>query len=92
MEIFINPKTAMQQYHDFKEKHPNHLLLFRAGDSYKAYEDDAHTLEKVLGIGIYNQHTPEKWLHVAEFPHHALDTYLPRLIRAGYKVGITDVS
>jgi len=86
----------MRQFHDLKEKHPNALLLFRCGDFYETYNEDAKTCAKTLGItltwrnskGAHDYHTYEGAM--AGFPHHALDTYLPKLIRAGLRVAICD--
>ena len=68
--------------------YPNALLLFRTGDNYTCYEEDAMTAAAVLQLtDIYG--TPDK-ISVARFPHHCLDSYLPRLIRAGHRIAICD--
>lgn len=77
----------MKQYREIKANHPERLLLFRCGDFYEAYEEDAEKCAKVLGITLTNNKAGYK---MAGFPHHALDSYLPKLIRANYKVAICD--
>ena len=82
----------MQQFFSFKEKYPDALLLFRCGDFYETYCDDAVTASKILGITLTkrNNGAGVKGDEMAGFPHHALDTYLPKLIRAGRRVAICD--
>ena len=85
----------MRQFHDIKAKHPDALLLFRCGDFYETYEKDADNAAKTLGITLTwrNTNMPDFDTYkgaMAGFPHHALDTYLPKLIRAGYRVAICD--
>src|SRR3712207_2060483 len=82
----------MKQFFDMKHKHPDALLLFRCGDFYETYGDDAVECSRILGITLTRRNnggntgeTP-----MAGFPHHALDTYLPKLIRAGKRVAICD--
>lgn len=78
-------------YKQFKKEHPDAVILMRCGDFYETYEDDAVTCHKELDITLTNINRPNgTFIRVAGFPHFALDTYLPRLIRAGYKVCITD--
>lgn len=76
----------MKQYQELKEKHPDATLLFRCGDFYECYHDDAETTAQVLGITL----TKRCNIRMAGFPHHALDTYLPKLIRKGLRVAICD--
>lgn len=76
----------MKQFQELKANHPNATILFRCGDFYEAYQEDAEVVSKKLGITIANK----KDIKVAGFPFHALDTYLPRLIRAGLRVAICD--
>ncbi len=76
----------MRQYNDLKAKRPDSLLLFRCGDFYETYEEDAKECAKILGITL----TKKDDVSMAGFPHHALDTYLPKLIRAGKRVAICD--
>ena len=81
----------MKQYHDLKAKHPDAILLFRCGDFYETYCADAVTAAQVLGITLTRRNNKgQASTEMAGFPHHALDTYLPRLIRAGYRVAICD--
>ena len=84
----------MKQFYDFKAKHPDALLLFRCGDFYETYGDDAVAAADILGITLTKRGTGgskrENDTAMAGFPHHALDTYLPKLIRAGRRVAICD--
>ena len=84
----------VQQYLDLKKKHPNAILLFRCGDFYETYKDDAVKASKILGITLTKSNGRKddegKPLAMAGFPYHALDTYLPKLIRAGERVAICD--
>ncbi len=81
----------MRQYNKIKSKYPDAVLLFRVGDFYETFSSDAITTAKVLGI-ILTKRANGKASHIelAGFPHHALDTYLPKLVRAGYRVAICD--
>ncbi len=80
-----------KQYDDFKSKHPDALLLLRCGDFYEAYDDDAEDCGKILGVTVRMYHeTESNDIKVVGFPHHALDAYLPKLIRAGRRVAICD--
>lgn len=81
-------KTVKEQWDDLKQKHPEALLLFRCGDFYETYEEDAECASEVLGITL-TVRTADK-TRMAGFPYHALDTYLPKLIRAGKRVAICD--
>ena len=76
----------IKQYADLKAKHPDALLLFRCGDFYETYEDDAKAAADILGITL----TKRDSIRMAGFPYHALDTYLPKLIRSGKRVAICD--
>ena len=82
----------MKQFFDFKAKYPEALLLFRCGDFYETYCEDAVTASRILGITLTkrNNGAGAKGDEMAGFPHHALDTYLPKLIRAGKRVAICD--
>ena len=83
----------MKQFFDLKSKHPDALLLFRCGDFYETYGEDAVTTSKVLGITLTRRNNGKNGaadLEMAGFPYHALDTYLPRLVRAGFRVAICD--
>ena len=81
----------MKQFFTFKAEHPEAVLLFRCGDFYETYGDDALIASKVLGIVLTKRSsaTPGA-IPMAGFPHHSLETYLPRLVRAGYKVAVCD--
>ena len=82
----------MKQFFDLKAKHPDAVLLFRCGDFYETYCEDAVTAASILGITLThrNNGASGKGDEMAGFPHHALDTYLPKLIRAGKRVAICD--
>lgn len=75
-----------KQYDELKKKHPDAILLMRCGDFYETYYEDAETVAEVLGITLTKQ--GDKYM--AGFPAHALDSYLPRLVRAGKRVAICD--
>ena len=82
----------MKQFFDLKAKHPDAVMLFRCGDFYETYCEDAITAAKILGITLTHRNNGAgvKGDEMAGFPHHALDTYLPKLIRAGKRVAICD--
>jgi DNA mismatch repair protein MutS len=82
----------MKQFFELKAKHPDAVLLFRCGDFYETYAQDAVEASQILGITLTkrNNGNQTKSLEMAGFPHHALDTYLPKLIRAGRRVAICD--
>ena len=82
----------MKQFYDFKAQHPDALLLFRCGDFYETYADDAVAASEILGITLTkrNNGNSAPSTAMAGFPYHALDTYLPRLVRAGRRVAICD--
>ena len=81
----------MKQFFDLKAKNPDAVLLFRCGDFYETYSSDAVTAAKVLGITLTRRNNKnQESTEMAGFPYHALDTYLPRFIRAGYRVAICD--
>lgn len=81
--------SIMKQWKELKGKHPDALLLFRIGDFYEMYKQDAKRGSEVLGITLTKKNE-SKDFHLAGFPHQALDTYLPKLIRAGERVAICD--
>ena len=89
-----NVPPIIKQYNDLKQKHPDALLLFRCGDFYETYKEDAVKVSNILGITLtkHSKRMDEegKPLKMAGFPYHALDTYLPKLIRAGERVAICD--
>lgn len=84
----------VKQFYELKAKHPDAVLLFRCGDFYETYSDDAEEASRILGITLTKssktKDKDDKPLAMAGFPHHALDTYLPKLIRAGKRVAICD--
>ena len=89
-----NVPPIIKQYNDLKQKHPDALLLFRCGDFYETYKEDAVKASNILGITLtkHSKRMDEegKPLKMAGFPYHALDSYLPKLIRAGERVAICD--
>ncbi|MCQ2318032.1 MAG: DNA mismatch repair protein MutS [Bacteroidales bacterium] len=86
-----NDTPLMKQYYAFKAKYPEAMLLFRVGDFYETYGEDAVKSSKILGIVLTKHHNSnDKGINLAGFPHHALDTYLPKLVRAGLKVAICE--
>lgn len=81
----------MKQYIEMKKKHPDAVLLFRVGDFYETFSDDAITASEILGITLTRRaNGAAAYVELAGFPHHALDTYLPRLVRAGKRVAICE--
>lgn len=81
----------MRQYFDIKAKHPDAILLFRVGDFYEMYGEDAVVGAEIVGIvQTKKANGPGQFIEMAGFPHHALDTYLPKLVRAGRRVAICD--
>ena len=88
------PEPVIKQFLDLKKKHPDALLLFRIGDFYETYKQDAVKSSEILGITLTRSSTRKddegKPLQMAGFPFHALDTYLPKLVRAGQRVAICE--
>ncbi|HPJ50148.1 MAG TPA: DNA mismatch repair protein MutS [Proteiniphilum sp.] len=81
----------MKQYVEIKKKHPDAILLFRVGDFYETFSDDAIIAAEILGITLTRRaNGAAQFVELAGFPHHALDTYLPKLVRAGKRVAICD--
>lgn len=81
----------MKQFNEIKEKHPDAILLFRVGDFYETFSDDAIDAAEILGITLTRRaNGAAQFIELAGFPHHALDTYLPKLVRAGRRVAICD--
>ncbi|UJH69255.1 DNA mismatch repair protein MutS [Allomuricauda sp. SCSIO 65647] len=80
----------MQQYNAIKTKHPDALLLFRVGDFYETFGEDAIKASKILGIVLTHRNNGGDQTELAGFPHHSLNTYLPKLVRAGERVAICD--
>ena len=77
-------------WESMKAKHPDSILLFRCGDFYESYDIDAKIISEVLGITLTRTSRKDITAQMAGFPHHALDSYLPRLVRAGKRVAICD--
>ena len=90
----MESNNVYDQYCELKSKHPDAVLLFRTGDSYETYEDDAKDAAEILGItltkNINNKNKQGKFLQTASFSYTKLDLYLPKLIRAGKRVAICD--
>lgn len=81
----------MKQYHEIKGKYPDALLLFRVGDFYETFEEDAVKTSKILGIVLTKRaNGAASYVSLAGFPHHSLETYLPKLVRAGQRVAVCD--
>ncbi|MBU1098261.1 MAG: DNA mismatch repair protein MutS [Bacteroidetes bacterium] len=81
----------MAQYNKIKEQNPDMLLLFRVGDFFETFDEDAKTASKVLGITLTKRSNGKAGnVPLAGFPHHAIDTYLPKLVRAGYRVAVCE--
>ena len=88
-EIVLTP--MMKQFLDLKAKHPDAVMLFRCGDFYETYGDDAITASKVLGIVLTKRsNAAPDAVAMAGFPYHSLESYLPKLVRAGHKVAVCD--
>ena len=88
--IYWQPRDLVKPYMDLKKRHPDSVILFRSGDFYKALNSDAAKVSETLGIALIHPNDPNNGHLVAGFPHHALDAYLPKLIRAGMRVAIAD--
>lgn len=87
----IAATPLMKQYQEMKKKHPDAILLFRVGDFYEIFGEDAVTASDVLGITLTRRANGKKSsVELAGFPHHALDTYIPKLVRAGHRVAICE--
>ncbi|HPT32128.1 MAG TPA: DNA mismatch repair protein MutS, partial [Prolixibacteraceae bacterium] len=81
----------MKQYYSVKAKHPDAVLLFRVGDFYETFGDDAIKAADILGITLTRRaNGSASYVELAGFPYHALDTYLPKLVRAGQRVAICE--
>lgn len=96
IEVGIAPKrevctsALLKQYAEMKVKHPDAILLWRVGDFYEVLAEDAEKASEILGITLTKRKTPTEEHYLAGFPHHALDTYLPKLVRAGKRVAICE--
>ena len=84
------PSALAKAWESMKAKHPDSILLFRCGDFYGSFADDAKILSEVLGITLTRTSAKDITAQQAAFPAHALDTYLPKLVRAGKRVAICD--
>ena len=80
----------MKQYFGVKEKYPGAILLFRVGDFYETFGEDAITASQVLGIVLTKRNNGGADIELAGFPYHSMDLYLPRLVKAGYRVAICE--
>lgn len=90
----IELSPMLKQFYELKSENPEALLLFRTSDFYETYSEDAEEASKILGITLtkssIRKDKDNKPLILAAFPHHALDTYLPKLIRAGKRIAICE--
>ena len=87
----VKETPLMKQYNDIKAKYPDAILLFRVGDFYETFGEDAIKAAKILGITLTKRANGQAtFIELAGFPHHSVDTYLPKLVRAGYRVAICD--
>lgn len=88
----LSEKTPLEkQYEEMKVKHPDAILLFRVGDFYECFKEDAVKASELLGITLTRRaKSKSEFVELAGFPHHALDTYLPKLVRAGHRVAICE--
>jgi len=80
----------MKQYFQMKAKYPDAILLFRVGDFYETFGEDAVIASKILGIILTNRNNGGSKIELAGFPHHSMETYLPKLVKAGYRVAVCD--
>ena len=80
----------MKQYFEVKQKHPDAILLFRVGDFYETFGEDAIKASRILGIVLTARNNGGSDIELAGFPHHSLDLYLPKLVKAGYRVAICE--
>ena len=87
-----NPAATplMTQYYAVKAKYPDAILLFRIGDFYETFSEDAVKTSRALGITLTSRNNGGADVELAGFPHHSIDLYLPRLVRAGYRVAICE--
>src|SRR3990167_3180134 len=86
----ITETPMMRQYNEIKRQHKDALLFFRMGDFYELFFEDAKLASKVLGITLTSRSKGEGAIHMAGVPHHAAESYIRRLIKAGHKVAICD--
>lgn len=88
--ITMQTTPMHEQYLQIRKKYPDCILLFRLGDFYEAFDEDAKTVSKVLGITLTGRGKSENRIPMAGIPHHALKQYLPKLVKSGYKVALAD--
>lgn len=86
----ISDASPMSQFKKLKKKHPDAVLLMRVGDFYECFAEDAEVAADILGITLTRRKKGKESIALAGFPHHALDTYLPKLVRAGKRVAICE--
>ena len=89
-EQAAEPSALAKAYESMKAKHTDAILLYRCGDFYEAFGEDAKAVSDVLGITLTRRNAKDITAQMAGFPHHALDSYLPKLVRAGKRVAICD--
>ena len=89
-EVVGEPSPLARQYGEMKAKHPDAILLFRVGDFYESFGDDAVVVSEILGLVLTRTQAKDITERQAAFPAHSLDTYLPKLVRAGKRVAICD--
>lgn len=89
-EQAAEPSALAKAYESMKAKHPDAILLYRCGDFYEAFGEDAKAVSDVLGITLTRRNAKDITAQMAGFPHHALDSYLLKLVRAGKRVAICD--
>lgn len=88
-QVTITP--MIEQYKAMKKNHPDAILLFRVGDFYETFSDDAIAVSEICGVTLTRRMNGDKTsVELAGFPHHALDTYLPKIVRAGKRVAICE--
>lgn len=90
MSKLKNQTPLMRQYHEIKQKHPGAILLFRVGDFYETFSEDAVLVSKELGITLTKRNNGGDMTPLAGFPYHALDNYMPKLVRKGYRVAVCE--
>ena len=90
VEKAVAETPLMKQYNQIKAKHPQALLLFRVGDFYETFGEDAIKAAKTLGIVLTKRRNGDSHIELAGFPHHSLENYLPKLVRAGFRVAVCD--
>ena len=82
--------TIIEEYKSIKAKYPDAILLFRIGDFYELFDDDAETASKILGLKLNATNGDESIIHEVSFPYYSLDNSLQKLVRAGYRVAVCE--